>query len=85
VHFSFRFDPESAHELIPEPLRPPLALDIAASATLGYLPKLRVLNLHGNLLVGEIPSKLGSLSVLEELDLSRNRFTGNSHSATFSL
>jgi Leucine-rich repeat (LRR) protein len=53
-----------------------LALDVAASATLGYLPNLRLLNLHGNLLTGAIPDNLGRLALLEDLDLSRNRFTG---------
>jgi hypothetical protein len=44
------FDPEAAHELIPTKLRPKLAADIAATATLGHLKSLIKLDLHGNLL-----------------------------------
>lgn len=72
-------DPEAAHELIPKHLRPKPALDVLASATLGYLPALRRLDLSGNLLLGPIPANLGFLTHLAFLDLSRNRFTGSVH------
>jgi len=51
-------DPESAHELIPTKLRPKLAMDIAATATLGHLPSLTKLDLHGNLLTVRRPLSL---------------------------
>jgi len=66
-----RYDPESAHELIPHHLRPKLAMDLAAAASLGYLSSLTLLNLHGNLLTGKIPEGLGKLENLQTLDLSK--------------
>ena len=71
------YSPEAAHELIPREYKPKLAKDIAASASLGYLPMLRKLNLHGNLLTGPIPANLGRLASLEDLDMSRNSLTGS--------
>jgi Leucine-rich repeat (LRR) protein len=46
------------------------------SPSLGSLPNLRVLRLGSNQLFGLIPEELLESSVLEELDLSGNGFTG---------